>query len=192
MRFKDRQVRQQRRHRLGRHRGTPVRVDGQRRGAAVKPDRLGHEVFRQLAQLRSVHLEMNSAPGENINHHVQVVIRAPLRARQLGNVPRPHLVRPGGHELGFRTSRMGGLRTALADLPGLAEQPVHRGDRGQVDALIDQDRPDLPRGLAGEPGTVQDGKQLLPLAGGQRVRRGRPPLPAPGPDAMAPAVNRGT
>jgi hypothetical protein len=34
----------------------------QRRDAAVKADRLGHEVFRQLAQLRGVHLEMHSAP----------------------------------------------------------------------------------------------------------------------------------
>ena len=86
---------------------------------------------------------------------------------------------------------MGGLRAALADLPGLAEQPVHRGDRGQVDALIDEQGPDLPRGLVGEPGTIQDGKQLLTLTGRQRVRRGRPPLPAPGPDATAPAVNSG-
>src|ERR1017187_3101854 len=81
---------------------------------------------------------------------------------------------------------MGGLRAALADLPGLAEQPVHRGDRGQVDALIDQQGPDL------APGPVLEGKRLPALGGGQRVRRGRPPLPAPGPGAIAPAVNRGT
>jgi len=34
-------------------------------------------------------------------------------------------------------------------------------------------------------------EQLVTLASGQRVRRGRPPLPAPGPDAIAPAINRG-
>src|SRR5260370_34563379 len=87
---------------------------------------------------------------------------------------------------------MGGLRAALADLPGFPQQPVHRGDRGQVDALIDEQGPDLARGLVGEPGTVQDSEQLVALAGGQRVRRDRPPLPAPGPDAITPAVNRGT
>jgi len=61
-----------------------------------------------------------------------------------------------------------------------------------VDALIDEQGPDLPRSLVLEPGTVQDGEQLVALAGGQRVRRGRPPLPAPGPDTTAPAVDRGT
>jgi hypothetical protein len=87
---------------------------------------------------------------------------------------------------------MGGLRAALADLPGLAEQPVHRGDRGQVGALIDEQGPDLARGLVLKPRAIQDGKQFLTLAGGQRVRRRRPPLPAPGPRAIALAVNRGT
>jgi hypothetical protein len=53
----------------------PVRVDGRRRDAAVKADRLAHEVFRQLAQLRCLHLEMHSSAGENTNHHVQVVTR---------------------------------------------------------------------------------------------------------------------
>jgi hypothetical protein len=44
----------------------------------------------------------------------------------------------GGYELRFLAGRVGGLRAALADLSGLAEQPVHRGDRGQVDALINR------------------------------------------------------
>ena len=56
---------------------------------------------------------------------------------------------------------MGGLGAALADLPGLVEQPVHRGDRGQVHALIDEQGPDLPRGLVGEPRAVQDSEQLV-------------------------------
>ena len=86
---------------------------------------------------------------------------------------------------------MGGQRAALADLPGFAEQPVHRGDRGQVGALVDQDRPDLPGSLVGEAGAVQDGEQVPALGGGQRVRRGRPPLPAPGPDTAALAVHGG-
>ena len=50
---------------------------------------------------------------------------------------------------------------------------------------------DLARGLVGEPRVIQDVEQLPALAGGQRVRRRRPLLPAPGPDAMAPAVNGG-
>src|SRR5713226_7769295 len=87
---------------------------------------------------------------------------------------------------------MGGLRAALADLPRFPQQPVHRGDRGQVGALIDEQGPDLARGLVLEPRAIQDGKQLVALTGGQRVRRRRPPLPAPGPRAIAPAVNGGT
>jgi len=102
------------------------------------------------------------------------------------------LVRPGGNQFRFLTRRMGGLRAALADLPRFPKQPVHRGDRGQVDALIDQQGPGLARGLVPEPGTIQDREQLAALGGRQRVRRGRPPLPAPRPGASAPAVNRRT
>jgi hypothetical protein len=53
---------------------------------------------------------------------------------------------------------MGGLVAALAGLPGSAEQPVHRGHRAQVGALVEQRRPALADGLVDEPATVQLGQ----------------------------------
>ena len=45
---------------------------------------------------------------------------------------------------------MGGLGAALADLVREPQQPVHGGDGGQVDAVVEQERIDLGRGLVGE------------------------------------------
>ena len=87
-----------------------------------------------------------------------------------------NLVRAVSDQLGPDPGRVSGLGAALADLLRERQHPVHRADRGQVEALIEQDGPDLGRGLVREPLTVQHRQQrLLP---GRRQRRGmRRPRP---------------
>src|SRR3546814_15295254 len=69
------------------------------------------------------------------------------RAAALGDVPGPHLVRPGRHQLGLHRGGPAGLTAPFADLVLSAKEPVHGADRPQVGAFIEEGRPDLGGGL---------------------------------------------
>ena len=58
----------------------------------------------------------------------------------------------------------------LPDLPSGAQQPVERGLRAEVGALVEQDRPHLGRRQVHEPRRVQHVEDRLPLDSGQRPR----------------------
>src|SRR5680860_1160967 len=60
--------------------------------------------------------------------------------------------------------RMGGLPAPFTDLTVLgAQQPVHRGLRAQIAALIEQDRVHLTRCQVDEPFLMQHVENLCPL-----------------------------
>jgi hypothetical protein len=84
------------------------------------------------------------------------------------------LVGLGRDQLGLDLGRVGGLRTTLPNITvGAAQQPVERRFACQVDALVEQRRPDLRRCGVAEPVAVQHGKSLGAFLSGQR-RRLRP------------------
>jgi hypothetical protein len=83
----------------------------------------------------------------------------------------------GGHELGFLRRRVDGVRAALPAGAALTQQPVHRGLRAQVAALIQQDRVRLGDGLVREPRRVQPGQDAFFLLGRQ-FRGMTEPLPS--------------
>ena len=114
-------------------------------------------------------------PAEDVEDHVQVVVGPLRRAVQLGDVPRVHLVRPGGCELGLDGSGMRGLPAALPALARLAQHPVVGGYRAEVGALVQQRGPCLGRGGVGEPLRVQRVEDGLPF--GCRQRTGLRPVP---------------
>jgi len=64
-----------------------------------------------------------------------------------------------------------GEPAALSDLPVLAQDPVHGGDRGHIHALVEQCRIDLRRRSVDELRAVEQRQNLLPLGGAERVRR---------------------
>src|SRR5664280_3890445 len=58
---------------------------------------------------------------------------------------------------------MGGMAPSVAHLTVLAEDPVHGGNRAQVDALVEKLGVDRGRGLVGVLLAVQHPSDLLPL-----------------------------
>ena len=87
----------------------------------------------------------------DVEDDVEVVVRPFRRAVQLGDVPRPDLVRRRGEQLGLHRGGVDGLPAALAGFPGRAQQPVEGGLRAEVDALVQEDRPGLAGGQVSEP-----------------------------------------
>ena len=183
----DAQVGEQQRDRLGGHRGAAVGVDGQlAAGDALLGAGRRDELLGQGGGLAGGDHPADGVPAEDVQDHVQVVVRPLRRAVQLGDVPGADLVRSGGCELGLDGSRVGGLGAPLPALPGLAQDPVIGGHRSQVGALIQQRRPCLGGGGVSEPRRVQHVQDRLPLGGGQSARlhpvpvRDRAPAAGPG------------
>lgn len=76
-----------------------------------------------------------------------------------------------GDELGLDPRRMDRLTASFTHgLVGLAQQPIHRGLRAQVAALVEQDRVHLTRCQVDEAVLVEDREHLGALGGRQRPR----------------------
>jgi hypothetical protein len=86
-----------------------------------------------------------------------------------------HLARSGREQLRAHLRGVARLRAAFPGQAGGAQQPVHRRLRAQVDALIEQRRPDLRHGPVAKPWAAQHGQDLLLLGSAQRVHRRGPP-----------------
>ncbi len=99
----------------------------------------------------------------DVDDRVQVVVGPLGRAVELGDVPAVDLVGSRGHQLGFHLGRVGGMASAVTHLVVLAEDPVHGGDRTQVDALVEELGVDGGRRLVCVLGAVEDAADLLPL-----------------------------
>lgn len=105
-----------------------------------------------------------------VDHDVQVVVLAARRAARFRDVPRPHVIRLPGNEVGFLARLVPGLGAPLPDLPLGPQHPVRRRYRRQVGALVQQRRPHLARRLVGELAAVEDLDELSALLARQRVR----------------------
>lgn len=140
----DTEVGQEERHRFGGHRGAVVGVDGQLVGVDVLlGDGVGQEPLGQYGGLVGGEHPPDDVAGVDVDDAVQVEV-GPLRGPvELRDVPGPHLVGGFSDQLRFHAGRMRRLGAAFADLATGAQQPVHRRDRAQVHALIQQDRVDL-------------------------------------------------
>src|SRR5674476_1043291 len=95
----------------------------------VDPEDLLHHLYRQRTRLVSMDHGADDIPGENIDHHVRIEILALHRPGQLRYIPREHLPRAGGHQLGADPGRWPPARggpgpgagpTAAAPAPGSA------------------------------------------------------------------------
>jgi len=75
-----------------------------------------------------------------------------------------------GEQLGFLIDRVATLAAAFRDLAKGCEDAVHAADRAQIDALVEQGRVDLDRGLIGEARRAQLSKHLIPFALRQGAR----------------------
>jgi len=164
----DAEIGEQERDRLGGHRGAAVGMDRQlARSNPLLGKGLLDQYLGQWPGLAGGDHPPDDVTGVDVDDHVEVEPRPLRRTPQLGDVPRPHLVRPVRHELRFHRRRVRGLPAAFPRTGGLTQQPIERRDRAQVAALVQQDRPRLGRGQVDEPIRVQLGQDRGPLLGCQ-------------------------
>jgi hypothetical protein len=136
------------------------------------------EQARWLASVLRGHYAYYGVPGNSDatqGFRFQVIghWRRALRLRrsaQLGDIPRPHLVRRGGDQLRLDRGRVGRLAAPLPGLIGSAQQPVERRDRSEVDALVEERGPHLGRREVDEALAVQHVQDRLLLLLSQRPR----------------------
>src|SRR5664280_1779796 len=147
-------------------RGVPHPVMRGRVRAAIQPTSTGFELALLLrgvtALVSLVHLPVSLAGPAPSGRWRLVAL----------DVPGEDLVRPGGDEFRLDRSRVGGLDPAFPALPGPAQQPVERRARPEVDALVEQNRPDLGGDQVAEPVAVQRVEDRLALDRAQRPRLG--------------------
>lgn len=83
------------------------------------------------------------------------------------------MTRPGwgfGQQFGLLIDRVAALAAALRNLTLRGKDPIHRADRTEVDAFVQQGGEDLSGCLIGEAGCAQMGKYLMALDFGQGPR----------------------
>ena len=160
--------------RAGLHRAALV---GARRQLAGRHVVLGDRIIEQRPEQRGAlgvgHATPDDPAAEDVEDHVKVEAAPFGGPHQLGNVPRPDLVRTFCQEFGLLVGGMAALRTALADLAVLAKQPIHGANRAVVDALIEQTGVDLGRRLVSEARGVQQVQHRLLLRNTQSPCRPR-------------------
>ena len=71
------------------------------------------------------------------------------------------MIGPFGQQFRLLVDRVATLAAAFDDLALTCKDAIHRADRTQIDAFIQQGRIDLGRGLVFEPGRAQMGKHLI-------------------------------
>ena len=94
---------------------------------------------------------------------VEVEVGPFHRPHQFGDVPRPHLVGSLGQQFGLLIDRVTPLSAAFDDLAMGGKDAIHRSDRAQIDAFIEQGGIDFGRGLIREAGCAQMSKHLIPF-----------------------------
>ena len=134
-------------------------------GHALIGNGVGDQSLGECSPLGPGQHPPNGVAAEDIQDHVEVVVGPLLGTVQLGDVPAPHGIGCRGDELGFLVGRVGRLSATLTDLVVLMEDPVHGGDRSQVDPLVQELGVDGGRGLVDELLGLEEGLDLLALDG---------------------------
>ena len=134
VRLGDAEIGEQERHRLGGHRRAAVGVDGQ----LVTPDALlgaglADQHLGQRGGFAAGDHPADDVAGEDVQDHVQVVVGPLRRAAQLGDVPRPHLIRLVGDQFRFHGAGWVACRRGVpgSRRPGAAAGRTSRSSRGR-------------------------------------------------------------
>ena len=144
--FRDAEIRKELREGLGCHRRTAVGMYRQaHRIDAFTRDRPGKEFFGQGRALAGFQPPDNNVAAENVEHDVEIKIGPFLWSEQFGNIPGPNFPRRRGNKFWLYACWVRGLATPLTGFASSTQDAVPRGNRTQVDSLVEQRRVDLPR-----------------------------------------------
>src|SRR5664279_2254537 len=175
VRLGDSQICQQKSHRLGGHRGSAIGVEVELAGhdellvAGVADQALG-----ELGAFAIGYHPADDIAAEDVQDHVEIEIGPLHRPQQLGDVPTPDLVGSRGQQLRLL---IGGMTELVATFPHFAvfgQDPVHRAERTQKNAFIQQGGKDLRRSLVPKTFGMQLIQHRLPLGRRQSASRGGP------------------
>ena len=97
--------------------------------------RLADQPLGQLSAFAAGQHPADHVAAEDVEDHVEVEVGPLRRPLQLGDVPRPDLIRRGGQQLRLGAGRVAQLVASLADLAVTFEDAVHRARRAEVGPL---------------------------------------------------------
>ena len=147
----DAKICEQQRGGLGLHRTAAVRVQRKlTRWHLMICDRVVQQGPEQLGAFNVGHTPADHTAAEDVEDDVEIEVGPFRRPHQLRYVPRPDLVGAFRQQFGLLVDRMPQLSTTFADFVVLREEAVHRADRTEEDALIEQRGVDLRRRLVSE------------------------------------------
>jgi hypothetical protein len=110
----DAHIREQLRYRYAYHLAAVIGMDRKlARRDPLASDCILQKHFCYLGAGLCADTPANNAAAEDIDHHIEVVVGPPPGPLELGYIPAPHLVRPGGKEL---RAGSGAMPTQLATL----------------------------------------------------------------------------
>ena len=92
----------------------------------MQAERVQHHLLGEQAILAGVHDRADDVAGEDVDHHVRVIVGALDRAGEFRDVPRVDLSGRGRDQLGYFPWRVRGLPAAFSYLRVLVQNPVHR------------------------------------------------------------------
>ena len=170
----DAQVREEQRDESAAHGRAAIRMDRELlRGNALLQAGGRNQAIRQVRSLVARDHPAHGVAAEEVEDDVQRVVEVRDRALELGDVPRPDLIRARRHELGFRIRRMPGLGASVAHFAGRREHAIHRARGTEVRLLLEHRGMDCGGRLVDEALAVQHVEHRLALGGVQRARRRR-------------------
>ena len=102
---------------------------------------LGDQDLGQAGAFLGGHHPAHHIAAEDVQDHVEVVIAPFDGPLQLGDVPRPALVRAGGQKFRLGVLGMAALATAFSNFQTFGQNAVHGSNRAQVSPFVQQLRP---------------------------------------------------
>ena len=168
--FDHAQVREQERHRFARHRSSPVGMHRELTGSDVLLFcGFCDELLRQLLALLVSEHPADDAAAVDIKHDVEVEIGPGRRSFELGDVPTPELVDPRGEQFGLGV--IPGSTGTLGVGTIRFEQAIEGAARTQIDAFVQEGRPDLLNGAVDKAVRIEMAQDLGAFLGSEGTPR---------------------
>src|ERR1039457_1318905 len=138
------QIGQHQRHRLRGHRGSSIRVYGQRScGDALFLAGCRDQPLGQFGRFAGSYHPAHHIAAEDIEDDIEMEVGPFGWAQQLGYIPTPDLIGPGGQQLRLGVLRMPKLVATLLQFAVFSQDAMHGAYRAEINAFIDQGCIDL-------------------------------------------------
>jgi len=125
--------------------------------------RINEQGFELAGTFGVLDAPADDTAAEDIEDDIEIEVGPFHWSHQLGNVPRRDLVWGFDQQFRLLINGMATLPAALGNLSLSGQDAIHRTDRAEVGAFIEQSSKDLCGRLIGEAGRAQMGRHLNPF-----------------------------